>query len=146
MTGGLFDPLGTDPADLPRRGVRPSVPVLAAGLVLAALAVLLAVSWLRDDGDRGRPMAVAPIEHVEAPPKPPAPAPLPAQPAAPPLSALPSPALSGAPMPAASAGLPPVRDDQEVEIQNGVRIIRPRRERPATGGQTIRVPGAEAPR
>ena len=137
MTGGLFDPLGTDRTAPSRGAVRPpagvvAAGVVAAGLVLAALAALLAVSWLRDDGDRGRPVAVAPIEHVRAPPKPPEPAS--ALPAAPPASAAPAP----------PAGLPPLRDDQEVEIQNGVRVVRPRRDGTATRGQTIRVPDATA--
>ena len=136
MTGGLFDPLGTDRADRPRRASRPPASVVAAGLVVAALAALLAVSWYRDDGDRGHPVAVAPIAHVQAPPKPP-PVPAPAAPLAPPTAA---------PAPAASSGLPAVRDDQEVEIQNGVRVIRPRRDGGAPGSQTIRVPGDKAPR
>ncbi len=136
MTGGLFDPLGTDRADLPRGASRPPASVVAAGLVLAALAALLGVSWFRDDGDRGRPVAVAPIEHVSAPPKPAAAPPVPA-PAAP-LSA--APAVGAPQAPVAASGLPPVGDDDEVEVQNGVRIVRPRRVGPMPGSQTIRVP------
>ncbi len=140
MAGGLFDPLGTGRADLPRGASRPPASVVAAGLVLAGLAALLAVSWFRDDGDRGRPMAVTPIEHVPAPPKPAAAPPVPA-PAAP-LPA--APAAAAAQAPVAAGGLPPVRDDEEVEVQNGVRIVRPRRVGPMPGSQTIRVP-AETP-
>lgn len=130
MTGGLFDPLGTDRADLPLGRPRPPVSVVIAGTVVAALILLLAASYLRDDGDRGRPVAVAPIEHVQAPPSAPVP------PAAAPLL----------PPPSAAPGLPPVRADQEVEIQNGVRIVRPRRDAPASGSATIRVPDASPPR
>lgn len=137
MTGGLFDPLGTGPGPARRAGPRPSAPVVAAALVLAALAALVAASWLRDDGDRGRPVAVAPIEHAQAPPKPAAPEAVPpAAPAAPPPATAPPPA----------AGLPPPRDDQEVEIQNGVRIVRPRRAPAQSGGQTVPVPGSGAVR
>ena len=140
MSGGLFDPLGTDGADRPRGGSRPPASVVAAGLLLAGLAALLALSWFRDDGDRGRPVAVVPIEHVQAPAKPPAAPPAPAVPVAPPPAA-PAAALQA---PVAASGLPPVRDGEEVEVQNGVRIIRPRRVGPAPGSQTIRVP-AETP-
>lgn len=136
MTGGLFDPLGTDRPDRSGRAARTSAGVLAAGLVLAALTILVAVAWLRDDGDRGRPVAVAPIVRVEAPPKPPPPA----QPA----TAPPAAAAAAPPGPAATAALPPVRDDQEVEIQNGVRIVRPRRDASPATGRTIRVPDAAA--
>ena len=55
MTGGLFDPLGTDRADLPRGASRPPASVVAAGPVLAALAGPLRVSWFRRDGGPGRP-------------------------------------------------------------------------------------------
>ena len=133
MAGGLFDPLGTDRAPA-RPTPRFSAAMVLAGLAGAALAVLIAVSYLRDDGDRGRAVVIAPIEHVAAPPKqaasPPLPAPNPAPPAA---------------ESAASPVLPPVRDDQEVEVQNGVRIIRPRRARAEPGGQTLNVPGAVPP-
>lgn len=128
MTGGLFDPLGTDRPDRSRGTFRPTAPVVVAGLLLAALATLVAVAYVRDDGDRGQPVAVAPIEHLAAPPAPVAPAP------------------AAAPQAAPNAGLPPVRADQEVEIQNGVRIVRPRRAESAGGGRTIEVPGAQAPR
>lgn len=140
MAGGLFDPLGTDRPARPRGGSRPAAAVVAAGLAAAAVAALVAVSWWRDDGDRGRPVAVAPIEHRAAPPKPPAA--IPAPPPLPPPSTTFSPpgAVPATPPQDADAfrGLPPVRDDQEVEIQNGVRIVRPRRNGP--GSQTIQVP------
>ncbi len=135
MSGGLFDPLGTDGADRPHGGARPPASVVAAGLILAGLAALLAVSWFRDDGDRGRPVAVAPIEHVQAPAKPPA---------AQTVPVAPPPAAAAPPAPVAASGLPPVRDDEEVEIQNGVRVIRPRRVGAAPGSRTIQVP-AETP-
>jgi hypothetical protein len=129
MTGGLFDPLGTDRADAPLRRSRPRASVVLAGLILAALATLLGAAYLRDDGDRGRPVAVVPIEHVPTPTKPPA---VPAPPVA-------APAASAA---AGGPGLPAAQDGQEVEIQNGVRIVRPRRDGTASGSQTIRVPDA----
>ena len=130
MAGGLFDPLGTDRAARPVSRV--SAPTALAGFAVVALALLIALAYLRDDGDRGHTVAIAPIEHVAAPPKPavPPPAPLPAPPAA---------------EPAASSALPPVRDDQEVEVQNGVRIVRPRHSRSEPGGQTLSVPGAAPP-
>lgn len=140
MTGGLYDPLGTD-RDGPgraggeRRGPRPSAPVIAAALLLAGLAALLAVSYLRDTGDRGMPLAVAPID------RPPPAAPLPA-PAAPP--AVPAPPIAPAP-PAASASA-----DQDVQIENGVRVVRPRRIAPASspvqGGRMLRVPDPKVAR
>lgn len=126
---GLFDPLGIDRAGPARRGWRPSAPALVAATCVAAAAALLAIAWWRDDGNRGRPLAVVPIEHVTAPPKPPPPQPPPAQPAPPSAS------------PATVPGLPAAAD-QEVEIQNGVRIIRPRRDRAAAPGQVVPVPGA----
>ena len=133
MAGGLFDPLGTDrPPTVP--GPRLSAPMALAGLAAAALALLIALAYLRDDGDRGRPVAISPIAHVAAPPKPAV---------APPLA--PSPAPPAATFPALSPALPPVRDDQEVEVQNGVRVIRPRRTGSGPGGQTLNVPGTPPP-
>lgn len=132
MTGGLYDPLGTD-RDGPgraggeRRGPRPSAPVVAAALLLAGLAALLAVSYLRDTGDRGMPLAVAPIDR----PPPAAPLPTPAAPAPP---ALPAPPIAPAPL-AASASA-----DQDVQIENGVRVVRPRRD-----ASTPASPPASAP-
>lgn len=130
---GLFDPLGIDRAGPARRAWRPSAPVLVAATCVAAAVALLAIAWWRDDGNRGRPLAVVPIEHVTAPPKPPPPQPPPAQPAPPPSAS-----------PATVPGLPAAAD-QEVEIQNGVRIIRPRRDRAAAPGQVVPVPGAPPP-
>ncbi|WP_237476456.1 hypothetical protein [Lichenibacterium dinghuense] len=146
MTGGLFDPLGTGRAEPARRTPRPSAPAVVLCVMLAALALLLVVSWWRDTGDRGMPVAVGPIERL--PPAPAAPAPLVEAPPAPPRA---SPPASVAPPP---AGLPPPRDDQDVEIENGVRVVRPRRMSPAPspappsgqGGQTLRVPDAGAAR
>lgn len=132
MGGGLFDPLGTDrpPAPLPPRL---GAPLALAGLAAAALAVLIALAYLRDDGDRGRAVAIVPIAHIAAPPKPPI---------APPLAPPPTPNSAPQATAAAPPAPPPVRDDQEVEVQNGVRIIRPRRTGSAPGGQTLNVPGA----
>lgn len=126
---GLFDPLGVDRAEPVRPAPILSPPLVVAALAALGVAALIAVAWLRDDGDRGRPRAIAPIERIVAPPRPAAP-----PPAAPPPVALPP----AAPPPGLSIG-----GDQEVEIQNGVRIIRPKRDRalPAPG-QTIPVPPA----
>ena len=135
MTGGLYDPLGTDRPDPSRGGSRPTAPFVVAGLMLAALAVLLAVAYVRDDGDRGQPVAVAPIEHVLPPPGP----------LTGPAGSAPQ-AAATSQTPAAEAGLPPVRADQEVEIQNGVRIVRPRRAEPAGTSRSIEVPGPQTPR
>ena len=130
MTGdGLFDPLGVGRAGPGRRAWRPSAPVLVAAICVAAASGLVAIAWWRDDGNRGRPLAVVPIEHVTPPPKPPQPAP--PQPAPPPSAAPEAAAMPGLPAPA----------DQEVEIQNGVRIIRPRRDRGAVPSQVLPVPG-----
>ncbi len=129
---GLFDPLGVDRADPIRASRRLSPAVAVAVLAVVGGTVLVAVAWFRDNGDRGHPRAIAPIERVVAPPKPVAPPPPAAAPAAPATVA------SGQSMP----GFPPP-DDQEVEIQNGVRIIRPRRERPPAGALTL--PAAPAP-
>ena len=128
---GLFDPLGIGRAGPGRRARRPSAPVLVAAICVAAASALVAIAWWRDDGNRGRPLAVVPIEHVTAPSKPP-PSPPPAPQPAPP----PSP---GSPEAAAGSRLP-VPADQEVEIQNGVRIIRPRRDRGAVPSQVLPVP------
>lgn len=135
MAGGLFDPLGTDRPPSPP-APRLSAPVALAGLAAAALAVLIALAYLRDDGDRGHAVAIVPIEHVATPPKPPI---------VPPLAPPPAPNSAPPAAAAASPAPPPVRDDQEVEIQNGVRIIRPRRAGSAPGGQTLNVPGAVPP-
>ena len=98
--------------------------MVVAAICAAVIAVLLGVAWIRDDGDRGEPRAVGPITHTQAPAKPPAPPPLPAA--------------------GPANGLPQVGADQDVEIQNGVRIIRPRRERSLPQGQAIPVPGVPA--
>ena len=122
---GLFDPLGVDRAEPVRAVPALSPPLVVVAIAALGVAVLVGVAWLRDDGDRGRPRAVAPIERITAPPKPPAPPPAAAPPAAPTLAAPP--------------GFP-ADADQEVEIQNGVRIIRPKRDRAAPPlGQTIPV-------
>jgi hypothetical protein len=131
MARGLFDPLGTD-REVKRRSTRIQLPLLTSGLVLVAVAVLLIASVLRDDGSRGEPGAVATIQHVALPASPPKPA---AREAA---------VVEPAAVPTPSA-LPPVRDDQEVEIQNGVRIIRPRRGGSAAGGQVLKVPAVGTP-
>ena len=129
MSGGeLFDPLGANRAEAPRPGRRPSAPLVMAATVLAGLATLIGVAWLRDDGDRGKPRAVSTIEHVAPPQKPSTPPPGPA------------------PQTAPAIGASALREDQEVEIQNGVRIIRPRRERPAPPGDAIRGPDVPAGR
>ncbi len=126
MARGLFDPLGTD-REVKRESTRIRVPLLTSGLVLVAVAALLIASVLRDDGGRGEPGAVASIQHAAAPAPPPKPAAREAAVAEPPAVPTPS-------------ALPPVRDDQEVEIQNGVRIIRPRRGGGVAGGQVLKVP------
>lgn len=127
--GGLFDPIGAG-TGRPRRSRRFTAPVAAAGLAVLTLGALLAFAALRDGGDRGEPGAVAVIQRPAAVPDA---APPPPRPASPPPPA-------AAPVPA-PAGLPPVRDDQEVEVENGVRVVRPRRDHPPSGGQTLRVPG-----
>ena len=130
---GLFDPLGVGPAGRGRSARRPSAPVLVAAICVAAASALVAIAWWRDDGNRGRPIAVVPIEHVTAPPKP-----LPSQPAPP---------QPAQPLPASPEGaVAPAPSDQEVEIQNGVRIIRPRRDRGAVPSQVLPVPGEPPPR
>lgn len=121
--GGLFDPLGVDHAEPRRPLFRPSAPMVVAAICALLISVLIGVAWIRDDGDRGEPRAVGPITRTQAPAKLPAPAPLPA---------------------AAPPGLPPVGADQDVEIQNGVRIIRPRRQGSLPQGQAVPVPGAPA--
>ena len=131
MARGLFDPLGTDREVKPRPTMI-SAPLLTSGIVLVALTALLIASVLRDDGNRGEPSAVSVIQHVTAPASPP-------KPAAKAAAVVEPPSL------ATSSALPPVRDDQEVEIQNGVRIIRPRRSGGLTGGQILKVPNNGEP-
>lgn len=128
---GLFDPLGVNRPEPVRPTRMPSPPRLVAAVAALAVAALVALSWLRDDGDRGRPRAIAPIERVAAPPKPAAPPPPPPAPNPPPAAAAPPP----------PPGFP-AAEDQEVEVQNGVRIIRPRRDgaTPPTGQFTPATP------
>ncbi len=121
--GGLFDPLGVDHIEPERPTFRPSAPIVVMAVCAAVIVVLVGVAWIRDDGDRGEPRAVSPITHTQAPAKPPAPPP---------------------PSTAAPSGLPPYAADQEVEIQNGVRIIRPRRDRSMPQGQATPVPAVPA--
>lgn len=127
---GLFDPLGVNRAEPIRSVPTLSPPLVVAAVAALGIAALVAVAWLRDDGDRGRPRAVAPIERIAAPPKPAAPSPAPAPPA--PAVALPP-------------GFP-AEADQEVEIQNGVRIIRPRRDHglPPAGQSFVAPPPSAA--
>lgn len=137
--GGLFDPIGREPGGRPRTSLTSPV-VVVAGAALVGLAALIVVAAWRDDGDRGEPRATSTIEHVTAPEKPTAPTV--AHPA--PTSAPTAPVADGS-VPTVSPGLPPARGDQDVEIQNGVRIIRPRRDAAAPGGVTVKVPAAAAP-
>ncbi len=136
--GGLFDPLGVDRVESERPSFRPSAPVVVATVCVAATLVLIAIAWIRDDGDRGDPRAVSPITRVDAPPKPQIPPPATVAPG--------SGATTGASGPPLS-GLPPLGADQEVEIQNGVRVIRPRRS--DIGGvlrsQSVTVPTGTSP-
>lgn len=130
MARGLFDPLGTD-REVNPKPTRISPPLLMSGIVLVALTALLIASVLRDDGNRGEPSAVSVIQHVAAPASPPKPAAKEAAVAEPPFLA--------------TSALPPVREDQEVEIQNGVRIIRPRRSGGFAGGQVLKIPNNGEP-
>lgn len=130
---GLYDPLGTDRGERGRPGAAPPTWALAPIVLAAAITALLGFAWLHDDGDRGEPRAVVPIAVVTSPTKADVPAPLlpaakPSPPDIPP--GLPA-AATPAPSPPRSA--PAVAetaprlgdDDQDVEIQNGVRVIRP---------------------
>lgn len=141
--GGLFDPIGREPGGRPRTSLTSPV-VVVAGAALVGLAALIVIAAWRDDGDRGEPRATSTIEHVAAPEKPTAPTvphPAPTSASAPTATA---PVADGS-VPIASPGLPPARGDQDVEIQNGVRIIRPRRDATSAGGLTVKVPAAAAP-
>ncbi len=124
--GGLYDPLGTDrPTRASRAG--PSLSVIALFGVLIGFASLFAAAAFRDDGERGEPRVVAKIGPVSQAD----PATLPsASPASPTSATLPS-SLTGG-----STASP----DQEVEIQNGVRVIRLRRDGATAGSLVMKVP------
>ena len=126
--GGLYDPLGTDPPlRAPRAG--PSLSLIVLLVVLIGLAGLFAASAFRDSGERGQPRAVAEIGPVRPSDPPPSP----------PLSSA-GPATLPAALPGGS--VPP--SDQEVEIQNGVRVIRLRHDGSTGGSLVVKVPEAAA--
>ena len=124
--GGLFDPLGTD---RPQRGARagPSLWLIALSVVLIGLAGLFAAAAFRNGGEGGEPRAVAeigPVRHID--PLPPA-----------------SPSLVSAAGTLRPSGLPGgsiPASDQEVQIENGVRVIRPRRDGATGGSLVVKVP------
>ena len=124
--GGLYDPLGTDrPTKAPRVG--PSPALIALLVVLIGLASLFGMAAFHDGGERGEPRAVAeigPVHHDD-----------PAPPSSPSLAS-----ANSATLPAGSPGGTVISSDQEVEIQNGVRVIRPRRDGSAVGSLVVKVP------
>ena len=125
--GGLHDPLGTDrPPKSPRAGS--SFPLIALICVLTGFAGLFATAAFRDGGERGEPRAVAPIGPVRH--SDPAPTPRAASP------------LGSPTLPAGLPGGSTTASDQEVEIQNGVRVIRLRHGGTASGGVVVKVPAA----
>lgn len=130
---GLFDPLGLDRAHRARPALKLSAPVVVLAVAALALVAIVALASMRHDGDRGTPRAISSIEHVVAPAKP--------VPPAPPVSP-PRPPVVPAAVAAVPPGFPAAGTDQDIEIQNGVRIIRPRRDRRSSDGQSVQVPGA----
>ena len=124
--GGLYDPLGTDrPTRTPRAGPSPSL--IALLVVLIGLASLFGVAAFHEGGERGEPRAVAEIGPVRR-----------YDPASP---SSPSPASANSvTLPPGSPGGTVISSDQEVEIQNGVRVIRPRRDGSAVGSIVVKVP------
>lgn len=130
---GLFDPLGLDRAQPSRPALKLSAPLVVLGAAALGLATIVAIASMRDDGDRGTPRAISSIEHVLAPARPVPPAP---------LASPPPPPVAPAAVAAMPPGLPAVGADQDVEIQNGVRVIRPKRDRRPADGQSVQLPGA----
>lgn len=163
---GLFDPLGMDEAApggaAPERArgarVAPPLRIAVPALLAAAATALAGFAWLRDDGDRGQPRATVPITYAApAKPAPPSPAPplaapQPERPALVPAAAEPPAPVSFASPTAPDAARPGgdapriARDDQDVEIQNGVRVIRPRGDRPGPDVRGARPAGGAPPR
>ena len=135
MGKGLYDPLGVDHPQAPRW--RPSVAVVTGGVVVAAVAIFGAAVALRSGGERGEPNAVVTIER-----SPPIAATLPASP---PAQAAPAAAASPAVV-TSTPGMPASSREADVDIENGVRIVRmrpPGSSRPA--GQVVTVPPASTP-
>ncbi len=131
--GGLYDPLGTDrPARASRTG--PSLSVIVLFGVLIGFASLFATAAFRDDGERGEPRAIARIGPARrSEPAPPVPPPSPSL------------ASAGAAMqPSGPTGGSAPSSDQDVEIQNGVRVIRLRRNGATSGSLTVKVPAPTA--
>ena len=128
--GGLFDPLGTDrPPEASRAG--PSLWLIALVVVLIGFAGLFATAAFRNGGEGGEPRVVAeigPARHVD--PVTPAPASLGS--------------ASSTTQPSGSPGGPTAASDQEVQIENGVRVIRPRRNGSTGGSLVMKVPAAPA--
>ena len=117
--GGLYDPLGTGVvAAGPRR--RPSGKLITAGVVFAVLAIMGIAVALRGADERGEPHAVVTIERLPA--QAPSTTSSVTTPAAAPASILPAPPVAAA---QGSTG-PAASGDADVEVQNGVRIIRMR--------------------
>ena len=126
--GGLFDPLGTDrPPKSSRAG--PSLWLIALIVVLVGFASLFATAAFRNGGEGGEPRAVAAIGPARR------------------LDAVaPTPASHGSAasttQPSGLPGGPMAASDQEVQIENGVRVIRPRRNGPTGGSLVMKVPDA----
>ncbi len=103
--------------------------MIALLVVLIGLASLFRRAAFHQGGERGEPRAVAkigPVRHYDpAPPSSPSPA-----------------SANSATLPPGSPGGTVISSDQEVEIQNGVRVIRPRRDGSAVGSIVVKVPGS----
>ena len=142
---GLYDPLGTDRVECGRSGVAPPAWAVASMLLAAAVTALIGFAWLHDDGDRGEPRAVVPIAVVTSPAKADAPAPLSPAAKVPPPDVPPALPAAAAPAPSPPRSAPAVveiaprlgDDDQDVEIQNGVRVIRPHHDGAERQGRSV---------
>ncbi len=122
--GGLFDPLGTDRPARASRGA-PSPWLIALLVVLIGIAVLFGLAAFRNGGAGGNPRVVAAIgavHHTDPVPPPPL-----------------NPANTAAQAPSMPSGAAAM-SDQEVEIENGVRVIRPRRNGSPVTGLVMKVP------
>ncbi len=128
--GGLFDPLGTDRSPQASRA-GPSLWLISLIVVVIGFASLFAAAAFRNGGEGGEPRAIAkigPARHID-----------PVVPNSAPLGS----AASTTPPPGLPQGS--LGSGQDVQIENGVRVIRPRRDGSTAGSLVMKVPDPASP-